>query len=88
VVVALISSDPLGSACGPVIVPVFKTGGRQVYLSPVGSTPTRFRHFNAGSGAAGVGQGIDGFHQCGKDQEEWFELSDLKQLPHSRVNSA
>jgi len=33
-----------GSACGPVIVPVFKTGGRQVTLSPVGSTPTRFRH--------------------------------------------
>ena len=28
------------------IVPVFKTGGRQVFLSPVGSTPTRFRHFN------------------------------------------
>jgi hypothetical protein len=27
-----------------VIVPVFKTGGRQVCLSPVGSTPTRFRH--------------------------------------------
>ena len=25
------------------IVPVFKTGGRQVFLSPVGSTPTRFR---------------------------------------------
>jgi hypothetical protein len=35
-----------GSACGPVIVPVFKTGGRQVFLSPVGSTPTRFRHFS------------------------------------------
>jgi hypothetical protein len=34
-----------GSACGPVIVPVFKTGGRQAILSPVGSTPTRFRHF-------------------------------------------
>ena len=33
-----------GSACSPVIVPVFKTGGRQVSLSPVGSTPTRFRH--------------------------------------------
>ena len=33
-----------GSACGPVIVPVFKTGGRQAILSPVGSTPTRFRH--------------------------------------------
>jgi hypothetical protein len=32
-----------GSACGPVIVPVFKTGGRQAILSPVGSTPTRFR---------------------------------------------
>ena len=27
------------------IIPVFKTGGRQVFLSPVGSTPTRFRHF-------------------------------------------
>jgi len=26
-----------------VIVPVFKTGGRQVFLLPVGSTPTRFR---------------------------------------------
>jgi hypothetical protein len=34
-----------GSACGPVIVPVFKTGGRQAILSPVGSTPTRFRHY-------------------------------------------
>jgi hypothetical protein len=22
---------------------IFKTGGRQVFLSPVGSTPTRFR---------------------------------------------
>jgi hypothetical protein len=33
-----------GSACGPVIVPVFKTGGRQVSLSPMGSTPIRFRH--------------------------------------------
>jgi hypothetical protein len=29
-----------------VIIPVFKTGGRQVFLSPVGSTPTRFRHFS------------------------------------------
>ena len=28
------------------IIPVFKTGGRQVFLSPVGSTPTRFRHFS------------------------------------------
>jgi hypothetical protein len=27
-----------------VIIPVFKTGGWQVFLSPVGSTPTRFRH--------------------------------------------
>jgi hypothetical protein len=27
-----------------VIVPVFKTGGWQVFLSLVGSTPTRFRH--------------------------------------------
>jgi len=35
-----------GSACGPVIVPVFKTGGRRVTPSPVGSTPTRFRHFS------------------------------------------
>ena len=26
------------------IVPVFKTGGWQAILSPVGSTPTRFRH--------------------------------------------
>jgi len=26
-----------------VIVPVFKTGGRRVNPSPVGSTPTRFR---------------------------------------------
>src|ERR1700752_3712332 len=33
-----------GSACGPVIVPVFKTGGRRAIPSPVGSTPTRFRH--------------------------------------------
>ena len=36
-----------GSACGPVIVPVFKTGGCQAILSPVGSTPTRFRHLNS-----------------------------------------
>jgi hypothetical protein len=28
-----------------VIVPVFKTGGRQVILPPVGSTPTRFRQY-------------------------------------------
>ena len=32
-----------GSAWGPVILPVFKTGGRQVFLSPVRSTRTRFR---------------------------------------------
>jgi hypothetical protein len=38
-----------GSACGPVIVPVFKTGGRQAILSPVGSTPTRFRHLKPAS---------------------------------------
>jgi hypothetical protein len=38
------AADFCGSACGPVIVPVFKTGGRQVTLSLVGSTPTRFRH--------------------------------------------
>ena len=28
------------------IVPVFKTGGWHLAVSPVGSTPTRFRHFN------------------------------------------
>ena len=28
------------------IVPVFKTGGWQVFLSLVGSTPTRFRQFS------------------------------------------
>jgi hypothetical protein len=38
-----------GSACGPVTVPVFKTGGWQVFLSPVGSTPTRFRHLEPAS---------------------------------------
>ncbi len=38
-------SQEFGSACGPVIVPVFKTGGRQVTLSLVGSTPTRFRQY-------------------------------------------
>jgi hypothetical protein len=43
-----------GSACGPVIVPVFKTGGRQVSLSPVGSTPTRFRHSS----------GVSGYENC------------------------
>ena len=32
-----------GSACSPVIATVFKTGGRRVTPSPVGSTPTRFR---------------------------------------------
>jgi hypothetical protein len=41
---AQLKSGLSGSACDPVIVPVFKTGGRQVSLSPVGSTPTRFRH--------------------------------------------
>ena len=34
-----------GSACGPVIVPVFKTGGRRLSTSPMGSTPIRFRQF-------------------------------------------
>ena len=38
-----------GSACGPVIVPVFKTGGWRAILSPVGSTPTRFRHLKPAS---------------------------------------
>ena len=33
------------------IVPVFKTGGRQAILSPVGSTPTRFRQFLDNLGA-------------------------------------
>src|SRR5271155_2127566 len=33
-----------GSACGPVIVPVFKTGDRYLAIAVVGSTPTRFRH--------------------------------------------
>jgi hypothetical protein len=42
-----VTRSSFGSACGPVIVPVFKTGGRQAILSPVGSTPTRFRHFEA-----------------------------------------
>ena len=32
-----------GSAWYPVILPVFKTGGRRLSASPVGSTPTRFR---------------------------------------------
>ena len=32
-----------GSACSPVTAPVFKTGGWQVFLSPVRSTRTRFR---------------------------------------------
>ena len=32
-----------GSACGPVIVPVFKTGDRYLAIAMVGSTPTRFR---------------------------------------------
>jgi len=40
---ATLSYSRPGSACGPVIVPVFKTGGWQAILSPVGSTPTRFR---------------------------------------------
>ncbi len=33
-----------GSACGPVIVSVFKTDERRALPSLVGSTPTRFRH--------------------------------------------
>ena len=32
-----------GSACGPVIVPVFKTGGRYLAIAMMGSTPIRFR---------------------------------------------
>ena len=39
-------ADQNGSACGPVIVPVFKTGERRAILSLVGSTPTRFRQFS------------------------------------------
>ncbi len=34
-----------GSARRPVTAPVFKTGGRRVPPSPMGSTPIRFRHF-------------------------------------------
>jgi hypothetical protein len=34
-----------GSACDPVIVPVFKTGDRHLAMAMVGSTPTRFRQF-------------------------------------------
>jgi hypothetical protein len=34
-----------GSACNPVIVPVFKTGGWHLAVSPMGSTPIRFRQF-------------------------------------------
>ncbi len=48
----LASRFSCGSACGPVIVPVFKTGGRQAILSPVGSTPTRFRHLFVEYGSA------------------------------------
>jgi hypothetical protein len=33
-----------GSACGPVIVPVFKTGDRYLAIAMMGSTPIRFRH--------------------------------------------
>jgi len=44
VCILLIIKD--GSAYDPVIVPVFKTGGRRVNPSSVGSTPTRFRHFS------------------------------------------
>jgi hypothetical protein len=33
-----------GSETWPVPGPVFKTGGRRVTPSSVGSTPTRFRH--------------------------------------------
>ena len=43
-----------GSVCGPVIVPVFKTGGWQAILSSVGSTPTRFRHFSVPSTSLGI----------------------------------
>jgi hypothetical protein len=32
-----------GSACGPVIVPVFKTGDRYLAIAMMGSTPIRFR---------------------------------------------
>src|SRR6478735_12422036 len=34
-----------GSACSPVTATVFKTVGRRFTPPPVGSTPTRFRHF-------------------------------------------
>jgi hypothetical protein len=35
-----------GSACGRVIIPVFKTGGRRLSAATVGSTPTRFRQLS------------------------------------------
>src|SRR4051794_27152422 len=35
----------IGSACSPVTATVFKTVGRRFTPPPVGSTPTRFRHF-------------------------------------------
>ena len=46
--IGVAASKPLcllyGSEIDPVVCPVFKTGGWHLAVSPVGSTPTRFRH--------------------------------------------
>ncbi len=58
------SRQSCGSACGPVIVPVFKTGGRRVTPSPVGSTPTRFRHFSMHYESAPLSKGRGRVWRC------------------------
>jgi hypothetical protein len=40
------------------------------------------------SRTTGVGQSFDSIHQARKNQEEGLQLSDLKQLPYSRVHPA
>src|SRR5208282_471018 len=72
-------SPESGSACGPVIIPVFKTGGRQVCLSPVGSTPTRFRQFGSvcRAGQKNRRAALDGQPRAAVPTEEPIRLSSL-----------
>jgi hypothetical protein len=70
-----------GSACGPVIVPVFKTGERRAIPSLVGSTPTRFRHFSRACRHADPSQ-ISLHDRCNRFRSEFVtNLFRWKPLP-------
>jgi len=66
-----------------VIVPVFKTGGRQVFLSPVGSTPTRFRHDTPSAPTYGNLPGLNGYlemrqlYDAGLSLEQIFKAATI-----------